>query len=99
VNVLMLMMGDAEVYRDEPCQYYCAELLEGEACVRQKKLGVWSQGERALDSNGVPVARNTQRQDLQMTQAIVETMLGMAQPMVAVRGIAAGTRAGGSPSA
>lgn len=44
VNVLMVMMGYAEVYRDEPCQYYCAELLEGEAWARQKKMGVWSQG-------------------------------------------------------
>lgn len=44
VNVLMVMMGYAEVYREEACQYYCAELLEGEAWARQKKLGVWSQG-------------------------------------------------------
>jgi micrococcal nuclease len=44
VNVLMVMMGYAEVYRAAPCQYYCAELLEGEAWARQQRLGVWAQG-------------------------------------------------------
>lgn len=43
VNVLMVMLGYAEVDRREPCQYYCAELLEGEAWARQKKMGVWSE--------------------------------------------------------
>ena len=43
VNVLMVMMGYAEVDRGAPCQYYCAELLEGEAWARQKKMGVWSE--------------------------------------------------------
>ena len=43
MNVLMVMMGYAEVYRAAPCQYYCAELLEGEAWARQQRMGVWAQ--------------------------------------------------------
>ncbi len=44
VNVLMVMTGHAEVYRAAPCQYYCEELLQGEAWARQQRMGVWAQG-------------------------------------------------------
>ena len=44
MNVMMVMMGYAEFYRAAPCEYYCAELLEGEAWARQQRMGVWAQG-------------------------------------------------------
>ena len=46
VNLLMVAMGYAEVYRGAPCQVYCRELEHAEAKARQDRVGIWAQGER-----------------------------------------------------
>jgi endonuclease YncB( thermonuclease family) len=44
VNLLMVAMGYAEVYRGAPCQAYCRELEQAEAKARQDRVGMWAQG-------------------------------------------------------
>ncbi len=44
VNLLMVAMGYAEVYRGTPCQVHCRELEQAEAEARQDHVGMWSQG-------------------------------------------------------
>lgn len=43
VNLLMVAMGYAEVYRGAPCQVYCRELEQAEAKARHDRVGMWSQ--------------------------------------------------------
>ncbi len=44
VNLLMVAMGYAEVYRGAPCQVYCRELEDAEAKARRDRVGMWTQG-------------------------------------------------------
>jgi endonuclease YncB( thermonuclease family) len=44
VNLLMVAMGYAEVYRGAPCQVYCRELEDAEAKARRDRVGMWAQG-------------------------------------------------------
>ncbi len=44
VNLLMVAMGYAEVYRGAPCQVYCRELEEAETKARRDRVGIWAQG-------------------------------------------------------
>ena len=44
VNLLMVAMGYAEVYRGAHCQAYCRELEDAEAKARQDRVGMWAQG-------------------------------------------------------
>ncbi len=44
VNLLMVAMGYAEVYRGVACQVHCRELAEAEAKARQDRVGMWVQG-------------------------------------------------------
>ncbi len=44
VNLLMVAMGYAEVYRGAPCQVYCQELEEAEAKAKRDRVGKWVQG-------------------------------------------------------
>ncbi len=44
VNLLMVAMGYAEVYRGAPCQVYCRELEDAEAKARSDRVGMWAQG-------------------------------------------------------
>ncbi len=44
VNLLMVAMGYAEVYRGAPCQAFCRELEEAEARARLDRAGMWAQG-------------------------------------------------------
>jgi endonuclease YncB( thermonuclease family) len=44
VNLLMVAMGYAEVYRGAPCQVYCRELEQAETKARQDRVGMWRQG-------------------------------------------------------
>lgn len=44
VNLLMVAMGYAEVYRGAPCQLYCRELEQAEAKARHDHVGMWAQG-------------------------------------------------------
>ncbi len=44
VNLLMVAMGYAEVYRGAPCQVYCLELQDAEAKARRDRVGMWAQG-------------------------------------------------------
>ncbi len=46
INLLMVAMGYAEVYRGAPCQVYCQELLDAEAKARRDRVGMWGQGEK-----------------------------------------------------
>ncbi len=46
VNLLMVAMGYAEVYRGAPCQVYCQELVDAEAKARRDRVGMWAQGDR-----------------------------------------------------
>jgi endonuclease YncB( thermonuclease family) len=46
VNLLMVAMGYAEVYRGAPCQIYCWELEDAEAKARQDRVGMEAQGVR-----------------------------------------------------
>ena len=43
VNLLMVAMGYAEVYRGAPCQVYCRELEQAEAKARRDRVGMWAQ--------------------------------------------------------
>ncbi len=44
VNLLMVAMGYAEVYRGAPCQASCRELEQAEEKAKQDRVGMWSQG-------------------------------------------------------
>jgi endonuclease YncB( thermonuclease family) len=44
VNLLMVAMGYAEVYRGARCQVYCQELDDAEAKARRARVGMWAQG-------------------------------------------------------
>ncbi len=44
VNLLLVVMGYAEVYRGAPCQVYCRALEDAEAQARQERVGMWAQG-------------------------------------------------------
>jgi len=44
VNLLMVAMGHAEVYRGAPCQAYCRELEDTEAKAKRDRVGMWAQG-------------------------------------------------------
>jgi len=44
VNLLMVAMGYAEVYRGAPCQVDCRELEQAEAKARRDHVGMWAQG-------------------------------------------------------
>ena len=46
VNLLMVAMGYAEVYRGALCQVHCRELEEAEAKARRDRVGMWIQGDR-----------------------------------------------------
>jgi len=44
VNLLMVAMGYAEVYRGAPCHVSCRELEQAEAKDKQDRVGMWAQG-------------------------------------------------------
>ncbi len=44
VNLLMVAMGYAEVYRGAACQVYCRELEQAEAKGRRDRVGMWALG-------------------------------------------------------
>ena len=44
VNLLVVAMEYAEVYRGAPCQVYCQELEQAEAKARMDRVGIWAQG-------------------------------------------------------
>mgnify|MGYP001305431145 CR=1 FL=1 len=44
VNLLLVAMGYAEVYRGVPCQVSCRELEQAEAKARRDRVGMWTQG-------------------------------------------------------
>ena len=46
VNLLMVAMGYAEIYRGAPCRAYCGELEKAEVKARGDRVGMWAQGER-----------------------------------------------------
>ena len=46
VNLLVVAMGYAEMYRGAPCQVYCRELEEAEAKARRDRVGMWAQGDK-----------------------------------------------------
>ncbi len=43
VNLLMVAMGYAEVYRGAACQVYCRELEQEEMKARRDRVGMWVQ--------------------------------------------------------
>ncbi len=43
VNLLIVAMGYAEVYRGALCQVYCQELEDAEAKARRDRVGMWAQ--------------------------------------------------------
>jgi endonuclease YncB( thermonuclease family) len=43
INLLMVAMGYAEVYRGAACQVYCRELEDAEAKARRDRVGMWAQ--------------------------------------------------------
>ena len=46
VNLLVVTMGYAEVYRGAPCVVYCQDLQAAESKARQDRVGMWAQGAR-----------------------------------------------------
>ncbi len=44
VNLLLVVMGYAEVYRGAPCQVYCSALEDAEAQAKRERVGMWAQG-------------------------------------------------------
>jgi len=46
VNLLMVAMGYAEVYRGAPCQAHCRELEKAESKAREDRVGMWVQGDK-----------------------------------------------------
>ncbi len=45
INLLMVAMGYAEVYRGAPCQAYCRQLEAAEAKAKADRVGMWGQGD------------------------------------------------------
>ncbi len=43
INLLMVAMGYAEMYRGAPCQAYCRELEQAEAKAQRDRVGIWGQ--------------------------------------------------------
>ncbi len=43
INLVMVAMGYAEVYRAVPCQVSCRELDDAEAKARRDRVGMWAQ--------------------------------------------------------
>jgi endonuclease YncB( thermonuclease family) len=46
VNLLVVAMGYAEMYRGAPCQALCRDLEQAEAQARRDRVGMWAQGEK-----------------------------------------------------
>ncbi len=46
VNLLMVAMGYADVYRGTRCQAYCRELEEAEEKAKRDRVGMWAQGDK-----------------------------------------------------
>ena len=46
INLLMVAVGYAQVYRGAPCQVYCQALEEAEAKAKRDRVGMWAQGEK-----------------------------------------------------
>jgi endonuclease YncB( thermonuclease family) len=46
INLLLVAMGYAEVYRGAPCQVYCQELEQAEAKASSDRVGMWAQGDK-----------------------------------------------------
>ena len=46
VNLLLVAMGYAEIYRGAPCQVSCRELEQAEAQAQRDRVGMWAQGEK-----------------------------------------------------
>ncbi len=46
VNLLLVAMGYAEVYRGARCQVYCRGLDDSEAKARRDRVGMWAQGNK-----------------------------------------------------
>ena len=44
VNLLMVAMGYAEVYRGSPCQAYCEDLYRAEVKAKRDRVGMWVLG-------------------------------------------------------
>ena len=44
LNLLMVAMGYAEVYRGAPCQAYCEDLYRAEVKAKRDRVGMWAQG-------------------------------------------------------
>ncbi len=44
VNLLMVAMGSAEVYRGAACQVDCRELEDAEAKAKRDRVAMWAQG-------------------------------------------------------
>ncbi len=44
VNLLIVAMGYAEVYRGAPCEVSCRDLEQAEARARRDRVGMWAQG-------------------------------------------------------
>ena len=44
VNLLMVAMGYAEVFRGKPCRAHCRELDQAETTARRDRVGMWAQG-------------------------------------------------------
>lgn len=44
VNLVMVAVGYAEVYRGDPGQVYCRELEQAEAKAKRDRVGMWAQG-------------------------------------------------------
>ena len=44
VNLLVVAMGYAEVYRGTRCQAYCRELEQAEAQAKRDRVGMWEEG-------------------------------------------------------
>ena len=46
VNLVLVAMGYAEMYRGAPCIVHCDELRATETQARQDRVGMWAQGEQ-----------------------------------------------------
>ncbi len=44
INLVMVAMGYAEIYRGAPCLVQCRELVSAEAKARRDGVGMWAQG-------------------------------------------------------
>jgi micrococcal nuclease len=50
VNIQMVRVGFAEVYRGSRCQAYCRELVQAEAEAQRERKGIWSQDQHESPS-------------------------------------------------